>query len=68
MASRFTASYATKLLNMDFAFGVIYQSFLPASVSPNRLVDQLGRSISWANDSLGAQRLRRQLSLRSLKP
>jgi site-specific recombinase XerD len=45
---------------------VIYQSSLPASASPYRLLDAQDHEIAWANAFLDAQRLR-QLSLRSLR-
>jgi site-specific recombinase XerD len=45
---------------------VIYQSSVPASVSPYRLRDENERELGWANAFLDAQRLR-QLSLRSLR-
>src|SRR5215471_4590233 len=43
-----------------------YQSAVPASASPYRLVDDQDQEISWANDFLDTQRIR-QLSLRSLR-
>jgi len=45
---------------------LLYRPSLPASASPYRLVDDLGREITWANDFLDAQRIR-QLSPRSLR-
>ena len=45
---------------------LVHRPAAPASVSPYRLVDDLGQEIPWANAFLDAQRIR-QLSLRSLR-
>jgi site-specific recombinase XerD len=45
---------------------VLYQSSVPASTSPYRLISDQGQEVTWANDFLDAQRIR-QLSLRSVR-
>jgi len=45
---------------------LVYRPTVLASVSPNRLLEEHGQEIAWANAFLDAQRIR-QLSLRSLR-
>jgi site-specific recombinase XerD len=45
---------------------LVYRPTVLASVSPYRLLDELGQEIAWANAFLDAQRIR-QLSVRSLR-